>query len=398
VSRQRFISLVVAAVLAISGALYLSTQRNLPRDLQGTAFLPSLANELNTVTALSVRRGRAIPSVTVHQQSGRWTVAELGDYPADVSKLRKLLLALSDAKIIEEKTSNPASFPIIGVEDPSSLGAAGAEIRITAKDGKHAVIIGKPTGEGNFARRAGEKTSYIVEPGISFEAEPRYWIDSHLIDIPAASIQSIEVKPAAGPAYTIHRANPAAGAGSAPGSPAASGAGAGASASAAPNSPVAAGSGAVAGAGAAVAGNFVLDGVPVGRKAADPAVLAPSPTTFGGLTADDVTTVGDIDFSKATVATVTLSDGSVITVTGATSGDKHWVHLQTSKDAALNAKAAGRAFEIAGYRYDAIFRPLEQLLVPKESLAAKKGSSPTATTDGSPGHAASKKRLSAPPP
>jgi hypothetical protein len=381
VSRQRFISLVVAAVLAISGALYLSTQRNLPRDPHGTALLPSLANELNTVTALSVRRGRAIPTVTVHLQSGRWTIAELGEYPADVSKLRKLLLALSDAKIIEEKTSNPASFPIIGVEDPSSPGATGAEISITARDGKHAVIIGKSTGEGNFARRAGERTSYIVEPGISFEAEPRYWIDSHLIDIAAGSIQSIEVKPAAGPAYTIHRASAATGAGAAPG--AAAGAGASAAATA----------GAVAG-----AGNFVLDGVPVGRKAADPAVLAPSPTTFGGLTADDVTTVGDIDFSKATVAAVTLADGSVITVTGATSGDKHWVHLQASKDAALNAKAAGRAFEIAGYRYDAIFRPLEQLLVPKESPAAKKGSSSTATTGGSPGHPASKQRLSAPPP
>ena len=60
------------------------------------------------------------------------------------------------------------------------------------------------------------------------------------------------------------------------------------------------------------------------------------------------------------------------------------------------AKAAGRAFEIAGYRYDAIFRPLEQLLVPKESPAAKKGS--TAASDGSAGHPASKKRLSAPPP
>jgi Domain of unknown function (DUF4340) len=395
VSRQRFISLVVAAVLAISGALYLSTQRNLPRDVHGTALLPALANELNTVTALSVRRGRAIPTVTVHQQSGRWTIAELGDYPADVSKLRKLLLALSDAKIVEEKTSNPASFPIIGVEDPSSLGATGAEISISAQDGKHAVIIGKTTGEGNFARRAGEKTSYIVEPGISFEAEPRYWIDSHLIDIAAGSIQSLEVKPATGPPYTVHRAN-AAGAASAMPGPAAAGANAAPSSASGAGAAPAAGAATGPGASASVAGNFVLDGVPMGRKAADPAVLAPSPTTFRGLTADDVTTVGDIDFSKATVATVTLSDGSVITVTGATSGDKHWIHLQASKDAALNAKAAGRAFEIAGYRYDAIFRPLEQLLVPKESPAAKKGSA--AATDGAPGHPVSKKRLSAPPP
>jgi hypothetical protein len=338
-SRQRFIALIVAAALAISGALYLSAQRVSPRDTHGVALLPTLAGELNTVTALSVRRGSATPTVTVHEQGGQWTVAELGDYPADVSKLRKLLLALSDAKIVEEKTSNSANFPIIGVEDPSLPGATGAEISVTARDGKHTVIIGKPVGEGNFARRNGGNGSYSVEPGISVETEPRYWIDSRLLDIAAAGVQSIEVKPAAGPAYTVHRVA----------------AGATSSGAASAHATVPEG-----------AGNFALDGVPPGRKAADSAALAPSPTAYSGLTADEVTPAGDIDFNKATVATVTLSDGNVITMTGAVVGDKHWVQLKASKDAALNTKAAGRAFAIAGYRFDAIFRPLEQLLLPKE--------------------------------
>ena len=243
-SRQRFISLVIAALLAISGALYLSTQRNLPRDSHGVALLPYLANELNTVSTLSIRKGGAAPAVTVHQQDGRWTVAQRGDYPADVSKLRKLLLAMSDAKIVEEKTSNPANFSGIGVDDPSAPGATGAELSFVARDGKHAVIVGKTTGEGNFARRVGENTTYSVEPVISFEAEPRFWIEPKLIDIAAADIQSIAIKPAAAPAYTVHRA--------------------------------------------AAGGNFELDGVPPGRKPADAAALAPSPTTYSGLDADDV--------------------------------------------------------------------------------------------------------------
>jgi len=111
---------------------------------------------------------------------------------------------------------------------------------------------------------------------------------------------------------------------------------------------------------------LLLDGVPPGRKAAEAAALAPSPTALGGLTADDVSPVAGIDFSKATVATVTLNGGNVVTISGTTVGDKHWVSLQASKDAALNTLAAGRAFELAGYRFDAILRPLEQLLVPKE--------------------------------
>jgi len=378
-SRQRFIALMVAAALAISGALYLSAQRNLQRDTHGAALIPTLAGELNTVTALSVRRGSAAPTVTVHEKDGRWTVAERGDYPADVTKLRKLLLALSDAKIVEEKTSNPANFAVIGVEDPSSPAATGAEISVTARDGKHAVIIGKPVGGGNFARRSGGNASYSVEPGISFESEPRLWIDSRLLDVAVGGIQRIEVKPAAGPAYTVHRMAAAS---------TNSGAAAPANSAAAGASPAASKSD----------DNFTLDGVPPGRKAADSMQLAPSPTAFSGLTADDVTPAGDVDFSKATVATVTLSDGNVITVSGAVVGDKHWILVKASKDAALDAKTAGRAFDVAGYRFDAIFRPLEQLLVPKETPAAKKTPATTAAGDSAKHPAASKKQSSTPTP
>lgn len=360
-SRRRLILLCVAALIAISGALYLSTQRNLPRDPQGTVLLPGLAAELNTVTSLDLLKGGAAPAVTIHKQGEQWTVMERGDYPADVPKLRKLLLALSDAKIIEEKTSNPASYPIIGVEDPSVAGAKGIQIDIAGSSGKKAVIIGKPGPRGSFARRGGEKTSYLVEPEISVEAEPRFWIDSKLLDVAAATIQSIDVKPAAGSAYTLHRAAPGGG------------------------------------------GDFVLDGVPATRKAVDAAALAPSPSTYGNLTADDVAPAADVDFSKASVATLTLSGGGGLTLTGTAAGDKHWIEIKSIKDEALNAKAAGRAFEISAYRYDAIFRPLEQLLVPKEPPAgAKKAGAPgnaLGSTPGNPAQSApsSKKRPPAPP-
>jgi hypothetical protein len=321
-SRQRFIALMVAALVAICGALYLSTQRNLPRDPHGLPLFPSLAGEMNTVNSLSVRKGGAKPTVTVHKQGEQWTVAERAEYPADVPKLRKLLLALSDARIREEKTSNPENYGIIGVEDPAQPGATGAQIELIAQDGKHDVIVGKSAGEGSFVRRAGEKTSYIVEPGISVEAEPRYWIDTHLLDIAADKIQSVDTKPATGAAYSVHR----------------------------------------------VADKFVLEGVPNGRQAADPQTLAPSPTMLGNLAADDVAAAGDIDFSKPSKTVVTLADGGVITLTGAVIGDKRWIQVAAPKDASLSAKTNGRAFEIATYRYDGIFKPLEQLLVPKPAV------------------------------
>src|SRR5580704_13639807 len=181
------------------------TQRNAVREVHGLPLLPALAGELDSVTSLSVQKGSTTPSVTVHKQGEQWTVAERANYPADVAKLRNLLLALSEAKILEEKTSNPANYSIIGVEDPTKPGATGAQIELIAKAGKQDLIVGKPAEQGSFVRRVGEKSSYVVEPAISFEAEPRYWIDTRLLDLSADKIQSIQFKPETGSTYTVRR-------------------------------------------------------------------------------------------------------------------------------------------------------------------------------------------------
>jgi hypothetical protein len=379
-------------------------------EFHESPLLPTLAAELDTVSAVSVRKGAATPTVSLHKSGTQWTVAERGDYPADTAKLRKLLISLGDAKIVEEKTNNPAEFSLIGVEDPGQSGASGTEVSLTARDGKHAVIIGKPSGQGDFARRAGENQSYLIQPAISLETEPRYWIDSHLMDIPAADIESMDVKPAGGPGYVLKRVK------SKDSEP-------GADKSAADKS---------------ADPEYVLEGVPPGRKAADARTLAPSPSLGGALSADDVAFAKDLDFSKPSSATLTLAppplappppapppptpadkdkaataapapaapatapataapaaaapataaadkgnDVRVIKLLGSVIGDKHWIVIESGADAALAPRLAGRAFEIPSYRYDAIFRPLEQLLVPKPTPAAKGASGAASKPDAS---------------
>jgi hypothetical protein len=353
-TRTRFTLLVVAALAAICGAFYLSSQRNLRKDTLGAPLFPTLGPQLDTVTEVSILKGGAAPSVTLHKTGGHWTVAQRADYPADAGKLRRLLLALGDDRVLEEKTSNPANYPIIGVEDPTKPGASGAEVDVVARDGSHAVVVGRPVGEGTFVRRIGESGSFTVEPALSVDADPRAWIDTQLIDVPSSSIRTVEFKPAAGAGYVLHRIKPK-------------------------------------------EGDFALDPVPARRKALDAKALAPSAGTLSGLTIEDVAGAKDIDFGQSSQSVFTLEDGNVITVRGAAAGDKRWIEVQSSKDAALAGKTEGRAFEVASYRYDAIFRPLDQLLVPKESQVPAK---PGAATPGAAGRrsgGAPPRRASAPP-
>jgi hypothetical protein len=334
-SRQRFLQLLGAAILCIAAGWYLAAQRNGSQDAPGVALLPKLTGEANAITAVTIRKGAATPAVTVHKSGDRWTVAERADYPADVTKLRKLLQSLRDAKIVEEKTSDPSRFQSIGVEDPAAPGTLGVEITLLAPAGNIGVIVGKPLGSGNFVRRSGEKVAYSVEPGISVESEPRYWIDAKLLDLQSANIQRIDVTLQGSAGYSLRRANPS-------------------------------------------DNTYSLDAVPAGRKALDGHALAPSPSTFGGLTAEDVAAASDIDFGKSSQANLTLADGNVIGITGAIAGEKRWILVKAGKDAELAAKVQGRAFEIAPYRYDAIFKPLEQLLEPKPAPNPGKSASKSA--------------------
>jgi hypothetical protein len=365
-SRQRFVQLLIAAVIAISVALLLNARRNQTAETAGLPVFPGLAGELNSVTAVSLQKGGATPSVTLHKSGDAWAVAERADYPADLAKLRKLLMSLGDAKIIEEKTSDPQRFAGIGVDEPAS-GAASVEVTVTTPKDKRSLIVGKSVGSGNFVRKPGETKTYSVEPGISVDADPRYWIDAHFLNIASSQIQELDVKPVGSTAYAIRRAKtidaPAKSTGAAA-TPADGGTAAAASAPASSPAPV--------------NDAFTLDGVPAGRKALESTALAASTNTLSSLNADDVAPAASVDFSQSAQATVTLSDGNVVTLTGVVVGDKHWIQVTSTKDAALTAKTAGRAFDIAPYRYDGIFKPLDQLLVPKETPASK-GSAPIKT-------------------
>ena len=358
-NQQRFVTLLVTALLVVSLGLYMSTRRVAHRESsQGGALFPALAGELASVSSLEIRKASPTPNVTLHKKGEDWTVAQRADYPADVSKIRRLLLSLADAKIVETKTADPANFPLIGLEDPASATATSTQIAFTVKDGVHSLIVGKSAGEGNFVRRGDENQSFTVTPGVFVETEPKAWVDAKLLDISVADIQRIEVKAAGGPNYSIHRlpAPPAPPKSEKPEAPAAAGAAAPKPAEAAPP-PADPG--------------FALDGVPAGRKAANAESLAPSSSAFSGLSADDVAQAAAVDFTKPSTAALSLKDGSVITITGTVLGDKHWIQFSGVKDAAFTAKSAGRAYQLPSYRYDSIFRPLEQLLVPKETPPAK---------------------------
>lgn len=386
-SPRRLLLLVVLGLLVIAGAVWLSLQRSLPRDTTiARHVLPTLSGALNDISEVRIVKAGDRVVVTIKRGTAGWQVAERGGYPADSSKVRKLLIDLSLLETVEEKTANPKLYPQLGVEDLKDPKATGVRLELAGLKQPLSLIVGKTSGmHSTFVRVPDQAQSYLASPQVNVDAEPANWLDRNLLDIAAARVQQAQVRAASGAPYTVKRDT-------------------------------------------REQTDFAVPDLPRGRALTSPTAANSASSALAGLTFDDVRAVApDEDWTKSAAQTeFRLFDGTVITIQGHSVDDKHWIRIGSSFDEALQqrfaatpapaakdgssgapagttiasstsatpkpatpaaapgtpasaAKSAaevraesdalakrtsGWAYAIPGYKYDTIFRPLEQLLQP----------------------------------
>ncbi|HZF27476.1 MAG TPA: DUF4340 domain-containing protein [Steroidobacteraceae bacterium] len=399
-SSRRLVVLLALGLLVIAGAIWLSLQRSLPRDTTvARHVLPELAGALNDVSEIKIVKAGDKAAVTLKRGSNDWMVAERAGYPADASKVRKLLIDLSQLETVEDKTSNPKHYAQLGVEDIKDAKATGTRLDLTGLKQPQQLIVGKTSGmHSAFVRVPDQAQSYLASPQISVDGEPANWLDRSLLDIPAAQVQEARIRLAAGAPYTTRRDT-------------------------------------------REQTDFAVPDLPKGRTLSNPAAANPVSSALGGLTFDDVRALApDEDWSKDTAQTeFRLFDGTTITIQGRSADDKRWIRITAGFDPALNQKFAvspapvkkgdtaspasaspaagatapkspapaatspatpaappaksaaesrtesealakrvsGWVYEIPSYKYDTMFRPLEQLLQPAAAGKPTKPPKPT---------------------
>src|SRR5262245_5822040 len=141
---QHLLILVAAAVVAVLAALWARSVHEPAHTVGvGTLLVPGLESKLNDVTGLSVK-GKNGASVTLVRGADIWAVKERSGYPADTGKVRKLLIGLAQAKLVEQKTSNADSYTDLGVADPTAASptpAADADKKPPAKTETGGVLV-----------------------------------------------------------------------------------------------------------------------------------------------------------------------------------------------------------------------------------------------------------------
>ncbi len=201
----------VAAVFAILGQPAVTTLRFVDQP----AF-PALRENPDAVGKITLTAPAG--TITLVRETGdRWSALERYGYPVDRKRVRDLVVALADMRLIERKTAQPERYGRLQVEAPDADKAQSQLVRLETADGKvlAEAIIGKeryrltgtePT--GTYLRRPDEAQSWLASGGVQIEHEVARWLDGEIVQLDPAAIRRIEIERAGEPGYAAERAKP----------------------------------------------------------------------------------------------------------------------------------------------------------------------------------------------
>ena len=139
---------------------------------------------------------------------------EVITYPARQDRVRRLLLELTRAVIIEKKTSNPTKLNFLQLASADNKEYGGTEVKLKSKDGSVIadIIVGKEglgLGRGAasyYVRYVESAQAWLLEANLSdISSDWKKWVEDKVINIDVKSIAKISFKNSG---VTITRKNP----------------------------------------------------------------------------------------------------------------------------------------------------------------------------------------------
>jgi hypothetical protein len=216
-SPRSFILLCAATLVCVLLAGWSVAHRSLPGSGAEVdqPFLPDLASRANDIALVSVTRDGG--TTTIRHGDKGWTVDQMGGYPADPARIRDLVLALANTRLVEAKTAQTKLLPRLDLGDPSAKKAGSVLVKLEDAKGQDvaAVVIGKekyglygPGRAGSYVRRDGKDQAWLADRAIDVPKTPLDSVKKQIIDLPRDKIAEVTLRPGTPDAVRAARPTP----------------------------------------------------------------------------------------------------------------------------------------------------------------------------------------------
>jgi Domain of unknown function (DUF4340) len=200
---RTLIALIVLGVIAVAGGWYFGTAQQ-PSEQQaysgGKLMFPDLAPKLQDAARIEITHQGKTTAIVKHGDT--WGLVDRGGYVVQASKLRGMLTALTELRLVEQRTTDPDQFNRLGLEDPNGKTGTSNLLRVIDASGKPivAVIVGhrRVRTQGNvpeqvYVRQPGDNQTWLAEGSLQVDADPQLWLERDIMNIDHARIASVAV-------------------------------------------------------------------------------------------------------------------------------------------------------------------------------------------------------------
>jgi hypothetical protein len=346
---RNVVIVLAAALVALVLLLTFGQRGGGSSSTAGDLFVAGFEDALADIERVTIVKANGETIATLERRPNRWVAVDRNDYAASASKLRQALASLAEARILEQKTSNPELYSRLGVEDVSGADAGGISVAFSAAGRElPTVILGNAEGTRyRYARRAGEQQSFLIDRNPDFPRTAAQWLDSQIVNVGSERVREVTITHADGEVVKLSKTGPE-------------------------------------------LTNFEVAGIPSGRELLYPGVANVIGGALRELNLEDVQPAAAAPAEQPTVVEFRTFDGLVVRVTGTKTADESWISLAASVDAAaaapapapaeagaapptpaadpnaeaaaINAKVGGWRYKIASFQYDQMTRRMSDLL------------------------------------
>ncbi len=199
--------LCVLGAVALGGGWYFGTARQPGEQTSvagGTLMFPGLAAKLADAARIEItHQGTTITLARIGDKpEAPWGLVQRGMYPVQATKLRGMLTALTEVRLVEQRTTDPAMFPRLGLADADQKDSTADLLRVFDSKAKPLaeLLVGhrRVRTEGNvpdevFVRRPGDLQTWLAEGSLQVDADPQLWLDRDIMNIDHSRIAGVVV-------------------------------------------------------------------------------------------------------------------------------------------------------------------------------------------------------------
>lgn len=198
---NKVIGILVSLIVLLGIAVLFDLYEAGPEDeFIGRLLFPDLGRQLDSIKLVEISDGEN--SLGLQKEGASWGVRERGHYPTDFTELSSLITSLSQARLVERKTSRPEKLGQLGLSEE-------AAVRLVLQTETHNfnLYLGDvPSGrKGSYVRFPDDNQAWLIDTEVEVKTLPSEWLDPVIINIDSQKIERVKVESPGGQQLEVRR-------------------------------------------------------------------------------------------------------------------------------------------------------------------------------------------------